>query len=126
MGIVCLDSSILIEYYRHKEKSQTRLFQLSQEFDTFAVSSVVEYEILRGQKNVHDAFWNKFFDSVKVLPFDRKCAQEAAGIYAYLKSLNQHQQPLDILIAATARVWDYPIATLNTKHFIAIPDIKLI
>jgi len=125
MEIVCLDSSILIAYFRHKDKSQTRLFQLSQEYK-LAVPAVVEYEILRGEKNPSDSFWAHFFDMVAVLPFDRACAREAAGIYAYLKPHNLHQQPLDILIAATARVWNYPLATLNTKDFEDIPEIQIV
>jgi predicted nucleic acid-binding protein len=95
-------------------------------YSTLVVPAFVEYEILRGEKNPIDAFWEQFFDKVGVLPFDRACARAAADIYAYLKPLNQHQQPLDILIAATARVWDYPIATLNTKDFEHIPGIKIV
>ena len=126
MEIVCLDSSILIEYYRRKDKSQTSFFQLSRDYNTFVVPAVVEYEILRGEKDPSNAFWEDFFDKVRVLDFDRACAREAADIYAYLRPLNQHQQTLDILIAATARAWDYPIATLNTKDFEHIPRIKLV
>ncbi len=126
MDVVCLDSSILIAYYRHKDKAQTRLFQLSIEFDTLVVPAVVEYEILRGEKHPSNPFWDEFFAKVRVLPFDSACAREAANIYAYLKTLNLHQQPLDILIAATACVWDYPIATLNTRHFEHIPGIRVI
>lgn len=126
MEVICLDSSILIEYYRHKEKTQTRLYQLSKHYSTMVVPSVVEYEILRGDKDPDNLFWKEFFNVVQVLPFDRSCAREAASIYAYLKSLNQHQQPLDILIAATARVWAYPIATLNQKHFISVPGLIMV
>lgn len=125
MEIVCIDTNILIEYYRHKDKSQTRLYQLSQNY-AVAVPVLVEYEILRGEKSSSDSFWVQFFDSVTVLPFDRACAHEAADIYTHLRQSNLHQQPLDILIAATARAWNYPVATLNTKDFNHIPGIRIV
>jgi tRNA(fMet)-specific endonuclease VapC len=126
MGIVCLDSSILIDYFRKKDKSETRLFQLAQENYTLAVPTIVEYEFWRGMKDPTDAYWRQFFDDIKVLDFNRACAQEAANIYAYLKSIHQHEHALDILIAATAKVSGYPIATLNSKHFEKIPGISMI
>jgi predicted nucleic acid-binding protein len=125
MEIVCVDTNILIEYYRHKDKSQTRLYQLSHNYEV-AVPVLVEYEILRGEKSSSDSFWVQFFDSVTILPFDRACAREAADIYTHLRQSNLHQQPLDILIAATARAWNYPVATLNTKDFNQIPGVRIV
>jgi predicted nucleic acid-binding protein len=126
MEIVCLDTSILIDHYRKKDKTQTRFAQLARQYDAFAVSALVEYEFLRGEKDTHNSFWQALFNMINVLPFDRVCAQKAASIYISLTKQQQNQRVLDILIASTALAWDYPLATLNTRDFEGIAGLRLV
>lgn len=44
MEIICLDSSVLIEYYRKNKKENSFLFQLAAKYE-FKIPSVVKYEI---------------------------------------------------------------------------------
>ncbi len=126
MEIVCLDTSILIEHYRKKDKTQTRFAHLAREYDTFAVSALVEYEFIRGEKAMDNSFWEALFEKIHVLPFDRNCAQKAAAIYATLNKQQRHERVLDILIGGTALAWGYPLATLNEKDFEGVVGLRLV
>jgi tRNA(fMet)-specific endonuclease VapC len=43
--IICLDPSILIDFYRKKVKEKSLFFQLTTKYNLFAVSVVTAYEI---------------------------------------------------------------------------------
>ncbi len=124
METIIIDSNILIEFYRQKDKSQTILFKLAPIYQ-FQVSAITKYEIFRGDKN-QDPFWNTFFSTVPVLVFDSPCADIAANIYKDLKSKNLTVDTDDILIAATAIKNNLRLATINRKHFNRINDLILI
>ena len=124
MEIICLDTGVLIEFYRSKLKYKTFLFKLAQEYQ-FAVPAIVKYEVLRGDKK-NDVFWISFFDKSKVLSFDDKCSQIASTIYKDLKQKNKLIGTDDILIASTAIRNNYRLATLNKKDFSRISDLDLI
>lgn len=124
MEIIIIDSNILIDYYRQKDKTQTVFFKLSSSYQ-FQVSAITKYEIYRGDKQ-KDAFWEVFFASVLVLPFDTSCANIAADIYKDLKSKNLTVDTDDILIAATAIHHNLPLATINRKHFNRINHLNLV
>jgi len=75
--IICLNTSVLIDYFRKKDKQKSVLFKLTKEYKLFAVSIVTEYEIMIGANNGQTDFWNQFFDRITILPFD-KSANRAA------------------------------------------------
>ena len=123
MEVICVDTDILIEYNRKKEKSDSILYKLSGEYE-IAITSVTAYEILRGDDRSEDAFWGSYFASIKVLPFDLGAVAIASTIYRALKS-NSIDMP-DLLIAAVAVHHDLPLATLNKKHFERVSSLKLV
>ena len=47
--MILLDTSILIEYYRNKDKAKTKLFQLSSS-NIFSISVITKFEFLAGTK----------------------------------------------------------------------------
>jgi tRNA(fMet)-specific endonuclease VapC len=124
MEIIIIDSNILIEYYRQKDKTQSVFFKLASNYQ-FQVSAVTKYEIYRGDKK-KDAFWDVFFSSVQILPFDSSCADIAAEIYKDLKAKNLTVETDDILIAAIAIHNNLPLATINRKHFNRINNLNLV
>lgn len=126
MEIICADTSLIIEYFRRKDKTETRLYKLALDKE-IAVPSIVAYEFLRGQKNSSvDEFLTQLLSSVASVPFDFACAQKAAEIYQQVKPTGNTIEPEDLLIAATALAWGYPVATLNPKHFLLVPGIRLV
>lgn len=124
MDIICLDTGVIIEFYRSKSKRDTFLFELTQKYQ-FAIPAIVKYEVLRGDKK-KDKFWITFFKQINILPFNDKCSQIASEIYKELKQQNNLIGTDDILIAATAISHNFKLATLNKKDFNRIRNIELI
>ncbi|MCB0588179.1 MAG: type II toxin-antitoxin system VapC family toxin [Phaeodactylibacter sp.] len=122
--MICLDSSILIEYYRKVKKENSFLFQLAGNYN-FKIPSIVKYEIYKGD-NQQDPFWNVVFSNTEVLPFDEESAEITAKIYLDLKNKNRLIPTDDILIAATSIRNALKLATLNKKDFSRISGLEII
>lgn len=124
--VILLDTGILIDFFRKKDKSKSVLYQLSQNSLNFKVSAITQYEILLGATDNQIDFWKSFFERVQVLPFDEESAIIAAQIYKQLKSQNKLIAIADILIASIALKNQTPLATLNRKHFSRINMLDLL
>jgi tRNA(fMet)-specific endonuclease VapC len=124
--IILLDTSILIEYYRKKNKSNSVLYQLSQRFESFAVSVITQYEIYVGASPAQIEFWNQFFFSLTVLSFDTETSKQAVAINAELKRVRKQIDIPDLFIAATALSHNLSLSTLNNKHFARVDKLTLI
>ena len=124
--VICLDTSVLIDYYRQKDKSQSMFFLLLEKYSEFAVSAVTEYELYLGNSQEQNIFWNDFFSQITVFPFDTITAKHAVSIYKQLKQQNKMIDIPDIMIAGTAVQNNVPLATLNRKHFERINGLKII
>jgi tRNA(fMet)-specific endonuclease VapC len=124
--LIILDTSILIDFYRKKDKSKSKFYALTTKYNLFAVSVITEYEILTGASDVTLDYWTKFFDQVMVLPFDRVATQIAVRIFKQLKRDNKLIEIPDILIGSTAIANKIKLATLNMKHFERIEGLEII
>lgn len=93
------------------------LYCLAAQGYRFAVSSITVYELLRGDNQDEDHYWKTMFSSMKILPFDFACVEQAARIYKYLKQNGQLIAAEDLLIGATALQHQLKLATGNTRHF---------
>ena len=62
---------------------------------------------------------------VMVLDFDRACAVEFGQLRGELLRKGLTVSRLDLLIAATARVYDLTLVTHNTQDFRNIPGLRL-
>jgi tRNA(fMet)-specific endonuclease VapC len=124
MENICLDTSILIEHYRIKDKSNSTFYQLSNRYN-FQIPSIVKYEILCGDKK-KDSYWQLLFEHLQILPFDNNCADIAADIYQELKQANKLLYIDDILIASISIFNNLKLATLNFEHFQRIKQLELI
>ena len=124
--MILLDTSVLIEMFRVKDKTTTFFYRLSNYNNDFGISILTHYEIFRGSNSVQDIFWTNFLKNIRVLPFDLISSNEAIEIYKLLKKQNQMIDLADLLIAATAIAHNIYHATLNLKHFSKIPDLQII
>jgi predicted nucleic acid-binding protein len=124
--MILLDTSVLIEMFRVKDKTATFFYRLSNNNNDFAISILTHYEIFRGSNSVQDSFWTNFLKNIKVIPFDLISSNEAIGIYKLLKTQNQMIDLADLLIAATAIAHNLDLATLNLKHFSKIPNLRIL
>jgi predicted nucleic acid-binding protein len=92
-----------------------------------ALSVFTVYEVLRGVNNADSlAVRHEFIHYCQVLDIDAKVAAIAGEIYTDLKSRGELIANEDILIAATAMRWNYPLLTDNLKDFKRIKGIKII
>ncbi|TFF40065.1 type II toxin-antitoxin system VapC family toxin [Mucilaginibacter psychrotolerans] len=112
-----VDTSLIIEHVRSKNKLNTTLYQISNQPDLF-VSAITIYELYMGVKSkTMDDDIKLVLSNLTVLPFSNEVALKAAEIYHDLKKQNKLIEFRDIFIAATCIVNELPIATLNKKHF---------
>ncbi len=63
--MILLDSSVLIELFRKKDKEKTLFFKLSKKNIDFCISSITYYEISIGNRESHDKFWEKLTEVFK-------------------------------------------------------------
>jgi predicted nucleic acid-binding protein len=124
--IVCLDISVLIDYYRKKDKSKSLFFKLTKDHSLFAVSAITEYEIYSGSNPEQDKFWNEFFKLILVLPFDSETNKIAVKIARELKAKSKSIEIPDLFIASTALKNNLKLATLNQKHFERVTGLALL
>lgn len=124
--MICLDTSILIDFFRKEKKENSLFFRLTQQYRIFTVSVITEYEIFVGSNPEQQEFWENFFSRIVVLPFDSASSQMAVQIFKDLKAKNKLIEIPDIFIAATAIQNNLPLATTNLKHFDRIEGLELV
>lgn len=64
--MICLDSSILIEYFRKSQKENSTWYKLSSKHQSFAVSIITAFEVLGGATAAQKSFWDPIFQT----PYD--------------------------------------------------------
>ncbi len=125
-GNLVIDTGIFIEYLRVKDKTRAVLYNIPDEINLF-ISSVTLYELYMGattddkRKDIQI-----LIEDVAVLPLNDEVAIKAADIYHDLKKANQIIDFRDIFIAATCVVYNFPLKTINTKHFNRIAEVTLL
>jgi predicted nucleic acid-binding protein len=124
--IICLDTSILIDYFRKVNKQKSFFYELTKEYDLFAVSAITEYEIYYGSNSEQDLFWDEFFNMIVSLPYNSKANRITTMIERELKRKNKRIDKPDLMIAGTAIANNMKLATLNIKHFERINELELI
>jgi len=123
--VICIDTSILLEYFRKTKKGNSFFYQLIEKNLVFTVSVITEFEIYCGSTDQQVEFWDKLFKNIKVIPLDQKVNREALKIYKDLKKRSKLIEMPDIFIAATAKAHNLKLATNNKKHFERIKGLEL-
>jgi len=121
-----IDTSIIIDHFRKKDKTNTRLIQLYSKY-ILHISSITIFELYNGassKEKVRDI--ELLLKNVTIIDFTSKIALEASKIYLELLSENKMIEFRDIFIASTAIVNKMPLDTFNLNHFERIKGISLI
>jgi tRNA(fMet)-specific endonuclease VapC len=92
--------------------------------------AVVKAELLYGARHSRRVDDNlrllqRFFEPFASLPFDDRCAEEAAFIRLDLGRSGRPIGPNDLLIAATARAHDLVLVTHNTRKLARVPGLRV-
>ena len=124
--VICLDTSVLIDYFRRVNKSKSFFYELSQEYELFAVLAITEYEIYCGSNADQDLYWDEFFTKIISLPFDSGVNRVTIEIERDLRRKNKLIDKPDLMIAGTAIANNLQLATLNLKHFERVDGLELV
>jgi predicted nucleic acid-binding protein len=124
--LILIDTSILIEYYRKTDKTNSRWIALVRSDYEFAISVVTKFEIFAGATPAQLEFWNIIFQQLVILPFDDSAVDTAVRINADLKRKRKQIDLADLFIASTAVQYKLPLATLNAKHFDRVEGLTLL
>ncbi|GAB3924946.1 type II toxin-antitoxin system VapC family toxin [Larkinella terrae] len=122
---ICVDTNLLINHRRTLQKGSSELFDLTIKYE-IVTTSISVFELWRGDQTDESFFWEKLFQILPVLPFDTECAKIAGQDFLLLRKQGLTIGVEDVLIAAVAKCHGLRLATLNTKHFSRIPDLKLV
>jgi predicted nucleic acid-binding protein len=121
-----VDTSILIDFYRKTDKSNSIWVSLVRQEYQFAISAITKYEIYSGATKNQLEFWNNILQVINVIPFNEACVDTAVALNIVLKQKRSQIDIADLFIAATALTHNLPFSTLNRKHFDRIPNLKII
>ncbi len=122
---ILIDTSLLIDFFRKKNKAKSELFRLRQEY-LLSTSVICLYEFKIGANPEKLPEYQAILNEVAILPLTEACIEAAISVYHHLKRHNARIGLADTLIAATALENGIPVATLNTEHFSRIENLALV
>ncbi len=124
-----LDTDILSAIMRQNPLVIPKGTEYLSQHSQFTFSLITRYEILRGLKAKNAIKQLKSFDEfcVKsiILPLSDKIIVQAADIYADLRGRGLPIGDADIMIAATAIIFNLVVITNNENHFRRISGIQV-
>jgi tRNA(fMet)-specific endonuclease VapC len=82
--IICIDTSLFIDYFRKLRKDRTLLAKLSADYD-FSISVITKLEIGVGVGKGQKDFWNDVFEKLTILPLTEIEIDKACEIIQTLR-----------------------------------------
>ncbi|OGH36949.1 MAG: hypothetical protein A2905_01030 [Candidatus Levybacteria bacterium RIFCSPLOWO2_01_FULL_36_10] len=125
MPKILIDTSIIIDFLRQKDKSNTLLYYFGHHQYQLHASIISHTESYAGksiwERKEAMEILEKLFLNIRILPLDEKISKKAGQISAE----NNNLEIVDAIIASTAIYHNLKLATLNVKDFKKIKDIHL-
>lgn len=124
-----LDTCVISDFIKGEENTLQRI-KLISPAEIF-VSSLTVMEVKYGlainpQRAVKiQSIIATLLDSITILPFDSKEAEQAAQIRSFLKLAGSPIGAYDLLIAATAVINNHIMVTSNVREFQRVPNLKI-
>lgn len=124
MAKILLDTSIIIDFLKRKDKVKTLLFSLAQSDYPLYISIITHTELYAGK-----SIWENqkaqeeleaLFSGIDILPLGTEISKKAGAVKAKY-NLNL----LDAIIAATTITHNLSLAALNLKDFQKIKAVNL-
>jgi predicted nucleic acid-binding protein len=123
--IICVDTSLFIDFFRKQRKEKTLLAKLSEDYE-FAISVITKLEISVGIGKGQKEYWESVFEKLTILPLSETDIDKASEIIQLLRKSNKIIGLQDILIASTSITNDLRFVTINLKDFERIKELKII
>jgi predicted nucleic acid-binding protein len=124
--MILLDTSVFIDYFRKTNRDNSLLSKVLSTNERIAISVVTHFEILIGNTEQQNSFWELILENITILDYNYQLNQQAVDTQKQLIKINKRLAFQDLLIGATAIYYNYPLATLNEKHFKYIKGLQLI
>lgn len=123
-----LDTSILIGWFRGytREKEFIAVYQ-----DTGLAISLATYGefyegvLYGGKREEREQRFRELLEYLTILPLDIAIMQRYAQIRGEMRRHGSNIGEFDMLIAATALVFDRIVVTTNKRHFSMVPGIQI-
>ena len=119
-----LDTSIIIDFLRIKDKSKSLFYKLASEGANFSASMLTHTELYAGksvwESNIARQELELVFGGIELVGLTEKISVNAGKIRA-LYNLDL----IDSIIASTAIEINMPLVSLNTRHFSKVGNLKL-
>ncbi len=125
MNNILLDSSVIVDFLRVKEKQSTLLKKLIEIADQLYIPIIGHTELFAGKSvwgnpRAREDLQN-ILSGIEILPLDEDLSEKAGAIRA---EYNIHI--VDSIIAATAIKHKLELATLNIKDFKKVRGLKIL
>ena len=123
--MILLDSSVIIDFLRVKDKTKTWFYKLNSESQPLGISIISLTELYAGKST-----WEKpaakieidiIISGLQIISLTHDISISAGKLRA-----DFNINALDAIVAQTAITSNSPLATLNSKHFKNIPHLKLL
>ena len=124
-SLISLYVSVLIEYFRKKNKAETLFAKLALKY-TGIVPAVAHFKIYIGSTPLQNKYWDNLFSDFIILPFTVYISITAIKIRRQLKVLRITIEFKDLTIAASSLHHNFSLATINEKHFHNIKGLHLV
>jgi len=125
MKEVLVDTSVIIDFLRIKDKKSSYFYHLSRSNYQLYLSIISHAEFYAGKSVWQHTQAQKelqiILSNMIIVPLDEVVSQIAGHIRA-----GSHIDLYDAIIAATAIRHKMPLATMNLKHFIKVKNLELI
>lgn len=116
MSTVLIDTDIAIDYLRGDQAVLPLMQQLWQE-EAAALSVLSIYELTAGMRDKEKNATLHFIDACTIINLTRPISIKAGELYRKFRAKGITLAPVDCLIAATALVSGFKIATRNVRHY---------
>ena len=126
--IDCLDTDILIEYFRGNEGIKKKIESLTDE-DSLGLILLTFYEFFKGifvsGKSGEQKFLQELVETCLILNPSYETAKMGGEIYAELRKEGKLINDADILIASIVKAHNAVLVTNNEEHFSRIEGLKI-
>lgn len=122
-----LDTNIIVEHLRKKEIIQEDILKGGGGISIITLGELLygAYKSDHPQNSLTKLSMSLNLLNLEVINIDNKIINEFAKFKTQLEKVGQRLEDFDLLIAATALVYDFILVTKNIKHFKRIKSLKL-
>lgn len=126
--IYCLDTDIVIEYFRGNEFIKNKIESLG-ENASLGLTWLMVYEFFKGicasGKYEEEDFLKRIVNASIMMEESYESSRAGGEIYAALKKSGKLLNDADILIASIVKAYDAVLITNNEDHFKRIDGLKI-